>query len=144
MKYEQSNVGTKLQMSVRYRDTDSRVVNPASLKQGTDFVAVITVSNNSYSGTYEQLALTAMFPTGWEIANTRLFDAKDTNKVDYMDMRDDRVLFYFSLGYKQTKTFKVNLNASYKGQYYLPAISCQAMYDNEVRAVVAGSTVVVQ
>ena len=32
----------------------------------------------------------------------------------------------------QQKTFKVLLTASYAGTYYLPAVSCEAMYDPAV------------
>jgi len=55
-----------------------------------------------------------------------------------MDIRDDRVYLYFSLGYNQSKTFKINLNATFSGDFYMPAISCYAMYDNEIRVVVPG------
>ena len=50
----------------------------------------------------------------------------------YQDIRDDRVYTYFDLGPNQRKTFKVLLTASYAGSYYLPAVSCEAMYDRAV------------
>ena len=44
-------------------------------------------------------------------------------------MRDDRVNFYFDLeGNKQVK-FKLSLNASYLGEYYLPGAQVETMYD---------------
>lgn len=141
LRYTDNVTTDKLRMSIVYKNTEGRVINPENIKQGTDFVAYIKVSNNSTGDRFEQLALTAMFPTGWEIANTRLFDGNSGNKANYIDIRDDRMNFYFSLSYKQVKTFKINLNASYKGEYYLPAISCEAMYNNDVRAVVAGRDV---
>ncbi|MGB5989829.1 MAG: MG2 domain-containing protein [Marinifilaceae bacterium] len=139
--YKENVTTDKLRMSVSYKDTEGRTISPDNIKQGKDFVVYIKVSNNSNGERFEQLALTAMFPTGWEIANTRLFDGNSGNKANYIDIRDDRMNFYFSLGYKSVKTFKINLNASYKGEYYLPAISCEAMYNNDVRAVVAGKNV---
>jgi len=36
------------------------------------------------------------------------------------------------LNTNQRKTFKVLLTASYAGSYYLPAVSCEAMYDHSV------------
>jgi uncharacterized protein YfaS (alpha-2-macroglobulin family) len=50
----------------------------------------------------------------------------------YQDIRDDRVYSYFDLGAGAIKTFKVLLNASYNGTYYLPGVNCEAMYDNSV------------
>ena len=62
----------------------------------------------------------------------------------YRDIRDDRVLTYFNLAAGQTKTFKVRLQAAYRGTYYLPAISCQAMYDPREQARTNGSWVIVE
>jgi hypothetical protein len=35
---------------------------------------------------------------------------------------------YFSLTQGQTKTFVLILNAAYKGEFYQPAVWCEAMY----------------
>jgi alpha-2-macroglobulin len=47
------------------------------------------------------------------------------------------------LSANQRKTFKVLLTASYAGSYYLPAVSCEAMYDNSVYARKKGRVVAV-
>ena len=65
-------------------------------------------------------------------------------KYNYRDIRDDRVLTYFNLGAGQTKTFKVRLQAAYRGMYYLPAVSCQAMYEPREQARTKGSWVNVE
>ena len=58
-----------------------------------------------------------------------------------MDVRDDRVYYYFDLGPDQKKTFSVHLNATYLGRFYLPGIYCEAMYDHSIRAKKAGQWV---
>jgi hypothetical protein len=50
-------------------------------------------------------------------------------EIDYQDIRDDRVYTYFNLKRGEEKTFKVQLNASFLGRYYLPGIHVEAMYD---------------
>ena len=50
----------------------------------------------------------------------------------YQDIRDDRVYTFFNLPYQQSVTYRVMLTASYAGTYYLPAVSCEAMYDKSV------------
>jgi uncharacterized protein YfaS (alpha-2-macroglobulin family) len=50
-------------------------------------------------------------------------------EADYSDIRDDRVLQYFSLRSGQAIRFKTRLNAAYVGRYYLPSVSTEAMYD---------------
>jgi len=82
------------------------------------------------------VALTQIFPSGWEIVNTRFtdFGSATTSQARFTDIRDDRVNFYFNLNKKGkhgSKTFNVLLNASYLGNYYLPGIQAEAMYDND-------------
>jgi uncharacterized protein YfaS (alpha-2-macroglobulin family) len=121
---EPSSAG--LVMNVTYQLMNGTVVDPDKLEQGTDFVAVVTLAHPGVRGNYQQLALTQVFPSGWEIRNTRYYD--------YQDIRDDRVMTYFSLWAGNAVTYKVNLNASYVGRYYLPPTQCEAMYDNTVNA----------
>ena len=107
-------------------------IDISTLKQGEDFVATVQITNaKNYS--VNDVALTQIFPSGWEIVNTRFTDFGDstTSQARFTDIRDDRVNFYFDLKQKETKTFNVMLNASYLGSYYLPGIQAEAMYDNE-------------
>jgi len=101
------------------------------LAQATEFIAEVTVTNQT--GEYvENIALTQIIPSGWEIVNTRFTDFGNfaENNVDYTDIRDDRTNFYFPLKSHETKTFRILLNASYPGSYYLPGVQAEAMYDN--------------
>jgi uncharacterized protein YfaS (alpha-2-macroglobulin family) len=131
---EESN---NLNMSVSYTDTDGNVVDPGKLNQGDEIIASVSVQNTGVRGEYKNLALNQIFPSGWEINNLRLDDAESrlqTDKPTYQDIRDDRVYTYFDLAPGQRKTFKVLLTASYAGTFYLPAVSCEAMYDHTIYA----------
>jgi alpha-2-macroglobulin len=124
-----------LVVSVNYMDTDGNPVEVTQLEQGAEFIASVRVSNPGLRGAYNNLALNQIFPSGWEINNLRLEGTEDRlsgDKPTYQDIRDDRVYTYFDLKPSQTKTFKVLLTASYAGKYYLPAVSCEAMYDRSV------------
>lgn len=137
---EESN----LKLAVAYTDTKGNPVEPGQLAQGQEFVSVVTVANPGMRGGYENLALNQIFPGGWEINNVRLEEVEDrlhADKPTYQDIRDDRVYTYFDLGPGQQKTFKVLLTASYAGTYYLPAVSCEAMYDRAVYARKKGKVV---
>lgn len=135
-----------LAIKVSYTNTDGEVIDPAQLVQGTEFVAVVSVSNSGTGGAYKNLALNQIFPSGWEINNLRLDEAESRINGDvptYQDIRDDRVYTYFDLGSGQQKTFRVLLTASYAGSYYLPSVSCEAMYDHSVYARTKGQPVTV-
>ena len=59
----------------------------------------------------------------------------------YQDIRDDRVYTYFNLRENETRTYYVQLNASYLGKYFLPGTFCEAMYDNTISGGVNGKWV---
>lgn len=124
-----------LSLNVAYSSSEGRQLNPASIAQGTDFTVTITVANTSSMRDYANLALTEMIPSGWEIFNDRLFTSGgESTSYDYRDIRDDRVIWFFGLPSGGSKTFTMKLHAAYVGEFVLPAISCEAMYDSRVSA----------
>ncbi|MEZ5514080.1 MAG: MG2 domain-containing protein [Steroidobacteraceae bacterium] len=121
------------------------------IEQGTDLMTRVTVSNTSRRR-LDNLALTQMLPAGWEIRNERLEgaamagdrDASESSnrgwfidgspdatnaRAEYVDIRDDRILRYFSLQPGESVSFVTRVNAAYLGRYYLPSVSVAAMYD---------------
>jgi alpha-2-macroglobulin len=90
------------------------------LNQGADLFLNVTVKHPGMRGPYRQLALTTIFPSGWEILNRRLSDMPDQQQqsFDYQDIRDDRVYTYFGLSSGESRTFRIALNAAYKGRFY--------------------------
>lgn len=159
---------SNITLQVNYEDMNGKPIKVENLKQGTDFYAVVTVTNSSGNSHYQNMALTHIVPSGWEIYNERLFSPvqkqnsnrhhdddeyyedeyydddsyydyanshnQNQSTITYQDIRDDRVLTYFDLPRRQTVTVRVQLTASYAGEYVLPAIQCEAMYDTEVFA----------
>ncbi len=136
-----TNAENNLRMSIRYLDMDGKEIQPDKLIQGTDFMAEVKVSHPGIRVDYREMALTQIFPSGWEIHNLRMDEGESIyvkDKPQYQDIRDDRVLTYFEIPKGKTRTFRVLLNASYLGKFYLPTVYCEAMYDNEINAHKAG------
>ena len=132
-------------MKIDYMNTEMKPVDFKNLVQGTDFVMVAKVTNLTFSRV-DNIALTQMVPSGWEIQNTRLFEANygiRESAYDYRDIRDDRVNTYFSLNQGETKTFVLILNAAYKGEFWQPSIWCEAMYTENCYSRVPGNRVIV-
>jgi uncharacterized protein YfaS (alpha-2-macroglobulin family) len=139
-------VENNLKLNVLYKDKENNLLDPENLPQGADLVAEVTIFNPGYRGDLQQLALTQVFPSGWEIINTRLQDLDQytvRDVPDYQDIRDDRVYTYFDLKAGKRKTFKILLNSSYAGSFYLPSVKVEAMYDHSIQAVQPGKNVVV-
>lgn len=120
-----------LNATVQYKTKGGVALGLQQVKQGTEVVAEITITNKG-TESMSNLALTQLVPSGFEIMNSRhtAFGNYGNNVADNIDIRDDRTQFYFSLRRGESRTFKVLLNATYLGYYYLPGIQCEAMYDN--------------
>jgi len=135
----------RLQMEVRYLDEQGREISPDALPQGTDFVAEVRVTHpGGRLQPYRELALSQIFPSGWEIINSRM-DGMSMPQTEsgytYRDIRDDRVHTFFDLKPGESRAYYLRLNAAYQGEFYLPATSCEAMYDHSVNARTQGKWV---
>lgn len=131
-----------LSLEVTYTDASGAAVNPADLKQGTRFTAVLKVQSAQAGRDLENLALSYTVPSGWEIVNGRLSGAPGSG-YDHQDIRDTAVRWYFALPAGRSKTFTVQLRAAYEGKYVLPATVCEALYEPVVNASTAAGTVTV-
>ena len=141
---EEEDAQNNLSINVRYTNTDGNEIDITRLEQGTEFIAEVSVAHSGVTSRYENLALSQVFPSGWEINNLRLTGDESFLKSDafnYQDIRDDRVYTYFWLGAAERRTFRVMLTASYAGSFYLPAISSEAMYDKGIYARKKGQVV---
>ena len=147
-------ISDNLRMDIRYANLNGTPLSVNDIIQGTDFMAITSISNISGTSDYTNLALTHIIPSGWEIYNERMVAPETENaaadgsgqsvsKYSYQDIRDDRVLTYFNLRRGETKVFTVRLQATYAGNFILPAVQCEAMYDVNVQArSKAGRTIV--
>ena len=131
-----------LRISVTYMDAEGKAVHPASIPQGTEFTALVKVTNPTQAD-YRSLALSERIPSGWEILNDRLRSGRDGGYSDHRDIRDDRCDWFFDLSRGGTKTFTLKVRAAYEGTYTLPAITCSAMYNPNVAANTASGTTAV-
>ncbi|MFK7899773.1 MAG: MG2 domain-containing protein [Cyclobacteriaceae bacterium] len=133
---------SNLDMTVRYYGKNRSSIDVSQLTQGTEFTCEIKVTNPGTKGNIRDMALTQVFPSGWEITNDRLYGQDSyASPIDYQDIKDDRVYTYFSLGRNKSKTIRIKLMAAYEGKYYLAPVSCEAMYDHSVSANTSGKWV---
>jgi len=127
-----------IKMNVSYTDIKGQTIDHTKLTQGTDFMAKVTIQNlGSRANSIQEVALSQIFPSGWEIQNDRLSSMQNVtvnSRYDYRDIRDDRVYTFFDINGRNTLTFSVLLNATYAGRFYLSPVFAEAMYDNEIQA----------
>ena len=139
-----------LDLTVRYRNLNGDPISVNNLKQGSDFIAWVEVVNTSRES-YEDIALTHLIPTGWEIYNTRFVDSlsdeadslSSAPRVKYQDIKDDSILSYFDLQPNERIRLPIRLQALYAGRFIIPAIRAELMYKPSVfgRTAAAETTI---
>ena len=137
---DSTRTSENLGMQTSFLTMDNQNLSVNDIKQGTDFKYVVRVNNPGTAGDARNLALTQMVPSGWEIRNTRLegTNSHEQDLPDYRNIRDDRVYSYFDLKAGESKAFVVVVHAAFAGTFYLPPVSCEAMYNHRIKARVPG------
>lgn len=140
---KQPAMANGLKLDVTYTDLANKAISVENIRQGTDFKATITITNTGTSD-LNNLALTHILPSGWEVFNEQTNGSATANAAyTYRDIRDDRVLTYFDLKQGERKSFAIRLQATYLGHFILPAVQCEAMYNTAIQARTrAGKTIV--
>lgn len=144
------NSSKNLMLKVEWLDEDGMTINPSILKQGQSFWGHFTVSSKASYASIDEVALVQIIPAGWEIENTRLsqetmpdwMNAWKLNTEEYVDIRDDRVMWFFDLRrYSNKLDFVVRLNAVTIGDFTLPPTIVEAMYNQNYKVTKAGQGV---
>ena len=113
----------------------------------TFWLEVIVSPTSKNINRVENIALTQILPSGWEIENLRLTNTNTPNwinekpnktNVSYTDIRDDRVMWFFDHTREKEYRFYVKINAVSKGEFDFPGTNLEAMYDNNYRAYKKG------
>lgn len=126
------------QMEVRRNYIDYRSgseISNGSFYQGQLIVCKISLTGGEYSA--DNIVISDLIPSGFEIENPRLSASteqqnyKGTMNVQYMDVRDDRLILFTKLQRNSTQSFYYMLRVVNKGKFVLPVISAEAMYDPE-------------
>ena len=126
-------------IAVRYTDLQGQQIEVAKLQQGQEFLARIEVRKSGSDS--ESMALTLAIPSGWEIWNERLINGDAAGRLKHLDIRDNRICWYFGMKAGETRKFAVRLRAAWCGEFVLPATVCEEMYDRSCRAVLSNRRV---
>lgn len=136
-KGEEVAISNGIKMYVEYKTPDGATVNPFTLEQGTDFIVSLHVINLSQTTDYTNVAISQIFPSGWEIRIDRIDGF-------YQDIRDDRVYSYLFMKHNAHYVLDTRVTATYAGRFYLPASTAEAMYDSSISASTVGGWCTVQ
>jgi len=127
----------KIEVFREYRNEKHKPINSISLDSKVD----VYVSVRAIDQPVSNVALTDMIPGGFEVdispeglgsRNSLVQDAA-TWRPDYIDVREDRLIFYGTIG-ADTKTFVYRLKAASPGRFAVPPLYAEGMYDRSVQA----------
>lgn len=136
-----SEIKNNLSIKARYLNMQGKEMSVDRLTQGQDFIVQLSVTNpGTFTTHLDQMALSYMFPSGWELTNPRMDqfgDRLQNSPMRYQDIRDDRVNTFFNMD-RGVVNYHFVMTATYAGKYWLPDIMSEAMYSHQVRARLPG------
>ncbi len=130
------NKSNGLRLDISYLSKSGQKIDLNNLKQGDNIKALIRITNTGTFGYLKNLALTAVFPSGFEIENTRIGGISNLpSRVNYADYRDDRIMYYFDLDAGKSLDLDIPLTAAYAGTYLRPLLECESMYKPAIQTL---------
>jgi uncharacterized protein YfaS (alpha-2-macroglobulin family) len=105
-------------------------------KQGDDVTVRLRLRTNGSMDTIHNVAITDLLPGALELQNDAMGELqRDTysssygsHLFDYVDVREDRVIFYATVS-KSTKTISYRARVVSKGEFVIPPAYAASMYD---------------
>ncbi len=135
-----------LQVRREFLDRNGNTVGQMGIRRNDLVVVKITVT--SAVDRLENVAVNDLLPAGLEIENPRISDAthyafiKNATLPDFLDIRDDRILFYTSFrGQGRQATFYYAVRAVSQGTFSYAPVVAEAMYDGNYRSASGGGEV---
>ncbi len=140
-----------LELTRNFYDIQGNLTQLESISQGDQFWVRYRIRSTA-SGPLKELALSSVFPSGWEIINPRMEEGTLPSWVSnisvsngkYMDIRDDRVNWFFDLDSSTETNIIIKCNATFAGTFRLPPVTVEPMYSPDYYARIESEIVTVK
>lgn len=130
-----------------YLNSAGEVVNRA--RQGDELTVRLRLrsTNNSW---HNNVAVVDLLPAGFSVVRSSVLGTMRGDqgeqgrwRADYVDIREDRVVYYAGFGPQMTELrYQVKVTAA--GDFTVPSVAAESMYDRSVRANTAASRFMVE
>ena len=132
-------VAQQLEVVRDYLDAEGKVVSTA--KQGDELTVRLRLRSLT-DGWHRNVAVVDVLPAGFAVVRSSVPRQSGPWRADYVDIREDRVVYYAGFGPQMTELrYQVKVTAA--GDFVLPTVSAQSMYDLSVYASTAAGRFVV-
>lgn len=138
-------VDENIRIRRRYFTREGSQISNNRVRQGDLIVCEIELGSGIRG--VENLAISDLIPAGFEIDNPRLGTSTSLNWMktnmypQYVDVRDDRLLLFTSIGANETRKYHYLLRAVNAGVFKAAPIGAEAMYDPDYRSINGGGFV---
>ncbi len=126
-----------IKVNKRYYNELGQEIKLDSITLGDQIICKITAE--ATDKTLSNVVINDLLPAGFEIENPRLkttprlsWIPTGSSGVDYMDIRDDRLLLFVDLYPKSPRTFFYSMRAICSGEFTVPPVSAECMYNSPI------------
>lgn len=141
LKPQTTRIAENLEVYREFRNEKGNLITTASMTDKVFVHISLRVVDKSAQDKLSNVAIVDILPAGFEIdiapngLGVRTSLVKDTNTwhPDYIDVREDRLLFYGSAD-KTAQKFVYNIKPIAKGTFTVPPLYGEGMYDRRVKA----------
>lgn len=136
-----------------YDEEGKRVYNLNNIKKGQSLWYIYKVEKQK-NKRYKNIALAQNLGSGFEIENLRINNGNYPEWVydiigseaysRNVDIRDDRMIWFFDMYYGSSSYFVAKYNAVTPGTFFMPGATVEAMYSNEIGASLKGEELIIK
>ncbi len=128
-----------LEIYREYTDASGQTVE--TFTQGQEVTVHLKIRSLK-SALVTNVAIVDLLPGGFEVIRSSVPRSVGRWTADYVDVREDRVVFYGNVGTSvRDLTYRVKVVSA--GSFSLPAAAAESMYDRSLKATTAGGRVTV-
>ena len=123
-----------------YLNSKGEVVSQA--RQGEELTVRLRLRSTS-NNWHNNVAVVDLLPAGFSVVRSSVTREQGRWRADYIDIREDRLVYYATFGPQMTELrYQVKVTAA--GDFMVPAVAAQSMYDRSVYAHTPAARFVVE
>jgi uncharacterized protein YfaS (alpha-2-macroglobulin family) len=145
--FKPASAGLEVERALLTRE--GQPLDLGNVRQGD--LVVLRTRVRSVAGPVSNVAVINLLPSGLEVENPRLSSTEQmpwltdaSSALDYLDLRDDRILLFVDLPPNSWQTYYTLARAVAPGSFRLPPVQAEAMYDPAMRATGERGTMAVK
>lgn len=140
----QEPIMNKLEIQREYRNESGAVVTQAGLGEKLSVHIKVRTIEDRY---FDNIVVVDLLPAGFEVelsrGQERMGYSEGSWEPAYVDFREDRAILVGTIGSK-VREFEYKIRATNQGEYQIPPLFAESMYDRSIQAKGLGGVMVVE